>query len=261
MRPSLLRLGILVLLAGTACERGIDPARWFPLDEGLTWRYRTELPQRKQTVDSVYRVLGPRSLGDVGLHGRREKETAREGIAVEERRSTYPTMWSGPNEVELSIWIRDGEWRNRVYMQYDGDTLVPQAGFEDRHVLPIALRDGLAWESETVIVGQKAGEGYTHRHRLEREDGVIVVPAGTFRDCLRLETESVLRAESPGKAEIVYVYREWYAPDVGLVRMESWGDRRRRDVRSRTELLEHGRGLEAREELGVSERPASRDRS
>lgn len=261
MSASVLPLAILSLLAATACERAIDPARWFPLDEGLTWRYRTELPQRKQTVDSVYRVLGRRTMSDVGLHGRREKEMAREGIAVEEHRSTYPTMWSGPNEVELSIWVTDGAWRNRVYMQYDGDALVPQAGFEDRHVLPVELRAGLAWESETVIVGQKAGEGYTHRHRLEREDEAIIVPAGTFRGCLRLETESVIRPEAPGKPEIVYLYREWYAPEVGLVRMESWGDRERRDVRSRTELLEHGRGLTVREKLRVAEPPPSRDPS
>ena len=258
MRSFVLRLAILVLVGGTACERSVDPARWFPLDEGLTWRYRTELPQRKQTVDSVYRVLGRRSMTEVGLHGRREKHTAREGIAVEEHRSTYPTMWSGPNEIELSIWMTEGEWRNRVYTQFDGGELVPQAGFEDRHVLPVELRAGFAWESETLIVGQKPGEGYVHHHRLERETEPVVVPAGTFRECLRVDTESVLRRESPGKAEIVYVYREWYAPDVGLVRSESWGDRHRRDVRSRTELLEHGRRIELRETIGDSEARASR---
>jgi hypothetical protein len=186
------------------------------------------MPKRRQTVDSVYRVLGPRRLEKIG----------REGVAIEEVRSTRPTMWNGPDETELSVWVTDGEWMSRVYLQYDGKDLVPQVGFEDHHVLPARFRAGLVWESETLALGEKKGGGTAHRHRLSTETEPVVVPAGRFADCLRLDTESVLRAGGPGKEEIVYVYREWYAAGVGLVRMESWADRARTDERSKTELVE-----------------------
>ncbi|MGH7895823.1 MAG: hypothetical protein ACREQL_14215 [Candidatus Binatia bacterium] len=231
-RLLLAALTLATLLAG-GCDWN-QQSSWFPLTEGMTWRYRTELTKRKQTVDSVYRVLGPLTLPQIG----------REGIAVEEHRSTRPTAWNGPDEVELSVWITDGDWMNRVYLQYDGKELVPQIGFEDRKILPVHLRAGMSWESTTIAIGEAEDGGYAHRHRLERETAPIVVPAGTFRDCLRLETESVVKAPGegtePGDQEIVYLYREWYAPKVGLVRMESWGDRERTDERSKTELVEFG---------------------
>lgn len=226
-------LTVALLVAG-GCDWNQTSSAWFPLDEGMTWRYRTELTQRKQTVDSLYRVLGPRTLPQIG----------REGIAVEELRSTRPTMWNGPDEMELSIWVTDGDWLNRVYLQYDGKELVPQVGFEDRKILPVHLRAGMSWESRTLMIGESADGGHAHRHRLERESAPVVVPAGTFRDCLRVDTESVVKALGVGddrpEEEIVYTYREWYAPKVGLVRMESWGNRERTDERSKTELVEFG---------------------
>jgi hypothetical protein len=49
-----------------------------------------------------------------------------------------------------------------------------------------------------------------------------VVPAGTFRRCVRVET--VASAIAPGGMQpraIVHHYTEWYAPGVGLVKARS----------------------------------------
>lgn len=230
-------LAALALAAiSAACEPKTEPlvGAWLPLDAGRTWHYRTDLVHRKQQEDLRLRVLGARSFSEVG----------REGIAVEERRSTEPPAWSGRDEMEVAVWIADGDWVNRVYLQYDDGRLIAQSGFEDRQLLPSRVRPGQTWKSRTfaLVLGDEADSGYGHEHRLSLEPEPIVVPAGTFRDCLRVDTESVLRGGGAGAPDITYAYSEWYARGVGLVRMESWGDRERTEVRSRTALLEWGRG-------------------
>ncbi len=71
----------------------------------------------------------------------------------------------------------------------------------------------------------------------ERE--TVNVPAGSFGDCIRVDSSST---EGPGSGygpgeELVFYYSDWYAPGVGLVLTRQWDDPEREHERTRIELL------------------------
>lgn len=108
-------------------------------------------------------------------------------------------------------------------------TLARPAG--GSHPGPVTLRDGR--ERIDLLLGD---EGYVPLYRFaagatwvrrdpwacddgaiwaaEVEPGPVTTPAGTFRDCLRLVRRTPATCEDAG------TMREWWAPDVGLVKWE-----------------------------------------
>jgi hypothetical protein len=97
------------------------------------------------------------------------------------------------------------------------------------------------WESSTVAFQVSSDTGFTilHRHVVARETEVVRVPAGSFRDCMRVDTYSTHGPGSGAKPgeEIAFYYSDWYAPGVGLVRTQQWDDKEHKRERTRIELL------------------------
>lgn len=61
--------------------------------------------------------------------------------------------------------------------------------------------------------------------RTEAVDDTVVVPAGTFRDCVRVRAKlsgKAADASAPAAAGLEAEFIEWYAPGVGLVKRISW---------------------------------------
>ncbi|MGH7858738.1 MAG: hypothetical protein ACREQY_15540, partial [Candidatus Binatia bacterium] len=82
-----------------------------------------------------------------------------------------------------------------------------------------------------------------HHHVVAVEPDVVRVPAGEFRDCIRIDTSSSHGPGSGGSGdELLFYYADWYAPGVGLVRTQQWGDREKRRERTRIELLDYAIG-------------------
>jgi hypothetical protein len=86
------------------------------------------------------------------------------------------------------------------------------------YIIKYPIKIGTSWEIEArskllndALVMLKA--------TIEAIDDVVTVPAGTFKNCLRIKTEGVIRKEELGNEIIVNIegYR-WYAPGVGFIK-------------------------------------------
>ena len=166
----------------------------------------------------------------------------REGIEVEERYTGGGTFWV-LEEQEPVLYYRDQGFLHRLFLTRQGGKLVPASGSGDTRFLPAVLEAGASWDSATVAFQVQTGEtGFqvTHRHVLNLERDVVRVPAGSFSNCIRVDTYS---SHGPGSGahgdEIVFYYSDWYAPGVGLVRTQQWDDEKRTRERSRIELLDY----------------------
>lgn len=115
----------------------------------------------------------------------------------------------------------------RTELEMTGDTLYRVSGGEREIFLRFPVRKGEGWE-------WKSG-AHTYRRRVIDTDKTVRVEAGTFRNCLEVEFSSAITLDSVTR-EIVS--REYYAPGVGLVKIE-FADARYR--RYGVELLEYGR--------------------
>lgn len=216
------------LAEATPASLAVDD--YYPLTDRSQWTYRI----RDFTKNWTY-------LSKVRVHGRQHVDAlSRDGISVEERYSSD----SGPffvEEQEPMLYFRERGYLNRVFLTYQGGKLVASSGSGDSEFLPERLTDGATWESNTQAfrVGD-LGFRIRHTHRVSMERDPVKVPAGTFENCVRVDTFST---QGPGSgkngAELLFYYSDWYAPGVGLVRTEQWEDEKHERERTRIELLEY----------------------
>ena len=205
MRKSLL-LAALILSAApfTACQRGAsyDPnsaGTFFPLRPSLTWTYRF-IDETRGTANTLTdRVIGQRRSG-TGHAGEIESE------------------YLGPTGM-LSTTIlyvpEAGYFTRRSGNQGSGRFLFAEKGF-----LPELLKPGLSWSNSfDPFVDQPDTFHITQVHRTAFEYRDVVVPAGRFSGCIRVETDALYQRDSSQDAEPLRLkYFDWYAPRVGLVK-------------------------------------------
>src|SRR5712664_3238634 len=95
---------------------------------------------------------------------------------------------------------------------------VPSWASYERRFLPQFLKPGLTWTNTLFPFGRFPGAFYIMQtHRTFLEAGDVVVPAGRFSGCMRIETDAVYGP--PRKDGVLHhEYVDWYAPNIGLVK-------------------------------------------
>jgi hypothetical protein len=209
-----------VAIAGCAVLRSVtlgssDHARgeFFPLHPGTLWVYEVRDAQGRIALERVL-VRGAYHL----------KAHETDATIVEE---------SGGMTGELDL---DVSWHPVAYyrrgpflykfsgVNYVGGELHEQSlGEGEEKVLPADPAENRRWESDFEIF-RNEGTGYGARMVSEIQPSLesVRVRAGTFRKCLRVDSESVLATRSPHSegATVVFHYTDWYAAGVGLVKSE-----------------------------------------
>jgi hypothetical protein len=94
--------------------------------------------------------------------------------------------------------------------------------FQENKFLPQFLKPGLSWSNSLFPFGEVPWAFHAvqaHRSFLESRD--VVVPAGHFSGCIRIETETQYEGGSSQNSESRPLrYIDWYAPNVGLVKTQ-----------------------------------------
>jgi hypothetical protein len=94
---------------------------------------------------------------------------------------------SGGASKSTTLYVTEGGFINRVSV--DGPTWMR---FEEKRFLPQLLNPDLTWSNSLFPFGHLYGAFHVvqyHRTFLETDD--VVVPAGRFSSCIRIETEAV----------------------------------------------------------------------
>jgi hypothetical protein len=203
-------------LTGCHGRASFDPAlagAFFPLHPDSSWTYRIIDKSQGATDIVTDRVAGKAHIDIVTIRGvGRAHLNARRvfGEAVSEDSSLY-----GASKSPV-LYVSEGGYINRI-SGLDGPTWIV---FEERSFLPQRLKPGLTWSNTLFPFGNLPGAFHAvQRHRSFFEAGDVVVPAGHFSGCIRIETEAVYRDSSSkedGARRLRYL--DWYAPNVGLVK-------------------------------------------
>jgi hypothetical protein len=203
-------------LTGCHSKASFDPAlagAFFPLHPDSSWTYRIIDKSQGATDIVTDRVAGRRHIEIVTNRGvGRAHLNARKvfGESVSEDSSLY-----GASKSPM-LYVSEDGYINRVSGP-DGRSWIV---FEERGFLPQLLKPGLTWSNTLFPFGNLPGAFHAvQRHRSFFEAGDVVVPAGHFPGCIRIETEAVYRHSSSkeeGARRLRYL--DWYAPNVGLVK-------------------------------------------
>lgn len=220
-RHCLLLLLAVVLQAG--CGKDATLERYFPLAPGMHWQYRVE----RITMD------GARQLRHVVS-------------------SRVPTSYAGNRAA-----VRETPDGTRHYYRRTaaGIERIGERGVDGRErdvagelILPTRLAPHAAWTSATTTsVLENSGPPWESLFRLNVPlsldysittlSGGVSTPAGHFDDCVVVRGRGRTQVDAGnyvGHAEIEIETTAWYAPGIGLVRLE-------RDERTTASAIDHGR--------------------
>lgn len=201
-------LAALVSLAGTGCERAVGAADYFPLEPGHHWQYRIE----RTTMD-----------GHTELRHVVETGSVPPGAAFDAMRVTagglryrYEIDEDGIFRVDLQpAGPTHGEPQRTLVLPHHLDET---SSWQTRSHTAVLENSGPPWETLFRITTPVA-----MKYRVEQTDADIDTPAGRFKDCLVIRgvgSASVDAGNYIGRTRIEIASREWFAPGVGLVRME-----------------------------------------
>lgn len=211
-RCAFARLALLLLvLCLVACGHGGDDGGYFPLAPGSRWQYRVA----RTTMDGSHELRHALSVLDL--------------------------LANQPSDLRVRVTL-DGQ----RYLYRLNDDGIYRVGIERRHgprsveddqqqlVMPRRPMLGQQWQgrSTTAVLESSAAPWetlfrvqvpLTMQFRVAALDAAVTTPAGAFKGCLLLEGQGQADADlgnGVGATHIEVSTREWYAPGVGLVRME-----------------------------------------
>jgi len=204
---------VAVMVTATACKSGgewkADPsADFFPLKTNMVWTYRVNSKSQRANYAVTDRVIGSQYVPALNLTGLVVAEfynLDRAGLRpiVYLDQGGYLTRLSGldyaENQIKAPAWGRS----------------------EEANFLPEHLTPDREWKNTLFPYGKLPGSfDVTQSHKSFMEPADVIVPAGDFKNCIRIETQAHYEggAYAQQKQNLNLTYEDWYAPNVGLVR-------------------------------------------
>ena len=202
---------IAIIVASTvACNHNDEiPSGYFPLQENLVWKYWVVAKTP---------------------HERNESELQITNIGV----------WEDGNE---QYYVRKTNTGNYYYIQERDDGIVrvtkrtiaeyyPRLGMAERYVIKYPLQAGTQWSYNTkpYLLDRPFPTSKEIKRTIDYEmdweivgnDETISVPQGEFENCLHIRGRALVdvpRALSVARDEVLFETDEWYAPNVGLIKL------------------------------------------
>ena len=181
---------------------------FFPLNPDSVWTYRVQSKSQRTTYVVTDKVIGLKYVPSLNVTGQ----------VVEE----YYNMDRGGTRPIVYL-TKGGYWTRLSGLDYSKDDIqAPAWGrSEEGQFMPAVLMPDLNWSSKIYPFGHMPGSfdiKQSHRTFFETED--VVVPAGRFSGCMRIETAALYEGGSYAKIgkQLRLTYEDYYAPHVGLVK-------------------------------------------
>jgi hypothetical protein len=202
-----LLLSLLLLAGGCTREQPFrqPQADFFPLAAHSTWTYRVDDKSQLRPFMIMDTVVGRRYIPALNLTG----------TLVEE----YCTLERADRDTPLVFFPQNGYIVKVSALVHSQNQITagPFGAVNDDRFLPARLLDQQSWNDQLWPLGRLALQLKLQIDAHTRgETADIVVPAGRFHQCIRIESHVSYNGPYDGpKPDLTYV--DWYAPRVGLV--------------------------------------------
>jgi hypothetical protein len=186
-------------------------ANFFPLGPNSSWDYLVEDEAAHQHFTVIDRVIGNRYIASLNLSG----------TLVEE----YCDMERADQNEEPMVYARDHGFLMRVSALVNSQHRIevsPFGAVKEGQFLPSPLLADHNWQDQFFPLGHVAVSPVLPfkvviSSRSYGETDEIVVPAGRFHWCIRVESsESYEGGPAPDSVRKLNII-DWYAPNVGLI--------------------------------------------
>lgn len=206
----------LMLGAFTGCERTVthyNPAladAFFPLTPDSVWTYRIQSKSQKETYVITDKVVGVKYVPSLNVTGQVVEE-----FYNLDRGGSRPIVYVS----------KDGYLSRLSGLEYSKDDIeTPAWGrSEEGEFMPARMAPDVSWNSMIFPFGHIDGAfDIRQAHHTVFETEEVAVPGGHFIGCMRIDTMATYEGGSFSKSKknSNLLYRDWYAPNVGLVKTE-----------------------------------------
>ncbi|MBT3059829.1 MAG: hypothetical protein AB2593_16795 [Candidatus Thiodiazotropha sp.] len=199
----------LVLLLAACSKPAMESTSYFPLAQGLRWDYLVTSRVGDSIRHSDFSIhTGSEESVNGALHSVRITSDGTRYYIAENSSGIYrrakrtliesrPSVDDPPHLILKKPLRKGTHWSNPTY--------------------PFVLRRVYPYEERLT-----RGMNLKMTYQIASENDTVVVPAGRFDNCLRVEGEANLTLYADAKSgyeEILINTTEWYAPGVGLVKL------------------------------------------
>lgn len=199
---------ILMSIFITSCSLE-QSTSYFPLQEGLQWRYKVTKTTRDGVRQQkyIYTNLAQRTVDGQTVSVRRSAD----GSLFYFRETGEGVLYAG-NELQVGAerkYVRD----ERIILHYPlklGDQ------WQDNTTTKLLVKTGPPQKTEFKIVADLALDV-----SLDALDETVIVPAGIFRHCIKISKQGSEFKDAGnyiGRTVVRVKESSWYAPGVGLVK-------------------------------------------
>jgi hypothetical protein len=180
---------------------------FFPLAPDSVWTYKVNSKSQRTTYVVTDKAMGEKYVPSLNITG----EVVQEYYNMD-RGGTRPIVYITKN----------GYWTRLSGLDYSKEDIqAPAWGrSEEGEFMPAILTPGVNWKSQIFPFGHMPGSfDIRQLHRTFFEPVDVVVPAGHFAGCMRIETEALYEGGSYAKmGKLRLLYEDYYAPHVGLIK-------------------------------------------
>jgi hypothetical protein len=184
-------LGLILLPLGPSQAGAAEPAAaYYPLQPGMTWEYGV-VSSKAGAGKIAVKNLPPREI---------------------DGKMVTPREWSMGGTVRYYLVARDdfGVYR---YGELASENAEPTVITPKVYYLREPVDKGTTWDIVTKMGDRELKVNLTVESAAEE----VKVPAGTFKDCVKIRHEGTGRSAKDGETTAITAY-EWYAPGAGLVK-------------------------------------------
>jgi hypothetical protein len=199
----------LMLLAG--CGDGTRGSEYFPLMPGAEWQYRVQ----RVTMDGASQL---RYLIRVGVPMPNEPTDQRTRVTFDGQRLIYKLKDEGIYRIDMQRAPGPAPTQNVQQQMVMPANLSLKQQWQDLSVTAVLETKRPPFESMFRLQAP-----IEMHYRIASLHADVTTPAGVFNNCLLINGSGSAESDlgnGIGHATIEVTNTEWYAPNVGLVRME-----------------------------------------
>lgn len=194
-----------LVVSGCLHGFGESAERYYPLKQGLKWKYRLTVTEVLFPFSGEARVtnLAPRNFAGRMLTPQMDDVSFGAILGT--------TL---PKQLVVEFYGDDGSGIREFAAQHDTDA-EPQP--RTNYLLKYPVRVGTRWTDQLKTQLIKKDAAIALVSFIQSTTDQVVVPAGPFSNCIRVKTSGKTAPDSSG-AFVSVDEDAWFAPDVGLVK-------------------------------------------
>ncbi len=195
---------IIILMLISLPDYSMASEDYYPLKEGKTWTYQISMTNRFGSTSG---------LGKMIVTNFTQRELKGEKVTPQKYDFLGQTTFTFIAENDEGIY---------VFAEQTLNSIEPEIKDNSDYFIMKPIQVGKTWSSATESMLLEKEVSLLLKNTIESTDEIVTVPAGTFKNCLKISSKGSIKKDLGGFTGVANITIEdysWYASGVGIVKL------------------------------------------